>query len=567
MLSVSGKNWEEIIVNKRFLEKMKVDNSFSEILSRLIVSRNYNDEEIYSINETINFANPFIKNNDFYLSSKILKKNIEKKHKILVIGDYDVDGCISTSIFAYFLRKNKASYNYYIPDRFKDGYGVSLKLIKELIKKENPKLVVMLDCGSTSNDSINYLNQNNIESLIIDHHNINEPYPKSNALINPKKECNYKNFDYLCAASLTYFFLDYYIRKLNLSISIKYYEIYVLMASICDVMPLRNFNRYFAIKTLHKFDFNKDPILKNFFSILKLKRKLTVDDLAYYIGPIINSAGRIANANIVVELLTSSDNKIQQKIIKNLYQLNEKRKKIEEEFLKKINLDNLVRDKGVIFISNKYISEGIVGIIASRIKDYTNRPCIILSKKGQILKGSARSTFNFNIGEYISQALQKKILLSGGGHNLAAGVILNQNKLELFKEYLNNIYNNKVRSNLNFYIAKISSNSLNHKLFNEISKLAPFGHKNNNPLFLIDNVKIVKTSILKDKYILCYIKTNNGKMMRVISFHPLNSDISLNLLNYKRTLKIILKLNINNWNNKKVLQIQIIDLIINSNKA
>ena len=567
MLSVSGKNWEEIVVNKRFLEKMKVDNSFSEILSRLIVSRNYNDEEIYSINETINFANPFIKNNDFYLSSKILKKNIEKKHKILVIGDYDVDGCISTSIFAYFLRKNKASYNYYIPDRFKDGYGVSLKLIKELIKKENPKLVVMLDCGSTSNDSINYLNQNNIESLIIDHHNINEPYPKSNALINPKKECNYKNFDYLCAASLTYFFLDYYIRKLNLSISIKYYEIYVLMASICDVMPLRNFNRYFAIKTLHKFDFNKDPILKNFFSILKLKRKLTVDDLAYYIGPIINSAGRIANANIVVELLTSSDNKIQQKIIKNLYQLNEKRKKIEEEFLKKINLDNLVRDKGVIFISNKYISEGIVGIIASRIKDYTNRPCIILSKKGQILKGSARSTFNFNIGEYISQALQKKILLSGGGHNLAAGVILNQNKLELFKEYLNNIYNNKVRSNLNFYIAKISSNSLNHKLFNEISKLAPFGHKNNNPLFLIDNVKIVKTSILKDKYILCYIKTNNGKIMRVISFHPLNSDISLNLLNYKRTLKIILKLNINNWNNKKVLQIQIIDLIINSNKA
>ena len=567
MLSVSGKNWEEIVVNKRFLEKMKVDNSFSEILSRLIVSRNYNDEEIYSINETINFANPFIKNNDFYLSSKILKKNIEKKHKILVIGDYDVDGCISTSIFAYFLRKNKASYNYYIPDRFKDGYGVSLKLIKELIKKENPKLVVMLDCGSTSNDSINYLNQNNIESLIIDHHNINEPYPKSNALINPKKECNYKNFDYLCAASLTYFFLDYYIRKLNLSISIKYYEIYVLMASICDVMPLRNFNRYFAIKTLHKFDYNKDPILKNFFSILKLKRKLTVDDLAYYIGPIINSAGRIANANIVVELLTSSDNKIQQKIIKNLYQLNEKRKKIEEEFLKKINLDNLVRDKGVIFISNKYISEGIVGIIASRIKDYTNRPCIILSKKGQILKGSARSTFNFNIGEYISQALQKKILLSGGGHNLAAGVILNQNKLELFKEYLNNIYNNKVRSNLNFYIAKISSNSLNHKLFNEISKLRPFGHKNNNPLFLIDNVKIVKTSILKDKYILCYIKTNNGKIMRVISFHPLNSDISLNLLNYKRTLKIILKLNINNWNNKKVLQIQIIDLIINSNKA
>ena len=139
--------------------------------------------------------------------------------------------------------------------------------------------------------------------------------------------------------------------------------------------------------------------------------------------------------------------------------------------------------------------------------------------------------------------------------------------MELFKEYLNNIYNNKVRSNLNFYIAKISSNSLNHKLFNEISKLAPFGHKNNNPLFLIDNVKIVKTSILKDKYILCYIKTNNGKMMRVISFHPLNSDISLNLLNYKRTLKIILKLNINNWNNKKALQIQIIDLIINSNKA
>ena len=206
MLSVSGKNWEETNINKRVLEKIKIDNNFSEIISKLILSRNFTKDEIYSIKEEINYLNPFINNNDFNQFSNVLEKNIKRKNKILIIGDYDVDGCISTSIFTYFLRSNNCSFDYFIPDRFNDGYGASLKLIKKLVKKVNPKLIIMLDCGSNSSDAIKYLNQNNIESLIIDHHNINKPYPESKVIINPKKDCDYKNFDYLCTASLTYFF-------------------------------------------------------------------------------------------------------------------------------------------------------------------------------------------------------------------------------------------------------------------------------------------------------------------------------------------------------------------------
>ena len=567
MLSVSGKNWEETNINKRVLEKIKIDNNFSEIISKLILSRNFTKDEIYSIKEEINYLNPFINNNDFNQFSNVLEKNIKRKNKILIIGDYDVDGCISTSIFTYFLRSNNCSFDYFIPDRFNDGYGASLKLIKKLVKQVNPKLIIMLDCGSNSSDAIKYLNQNNIESLIIDHHNINKPYPESKVIINPKKDCDYKNFDYLCTASLTYFFLDSYIKKKKLSITIRNFDIYVLMAIICDVMPLRYFNRFFAIQALKKFDLNKDPILKKFFEILKIKRKLNVNDLGYYIGPIINSAGRISNSNVVVELFTSLDNDVQYKIINKLFLFNQKRKKIENQVIKLINLDSLLKTKGILFISNHVMSEGIVGIVASRIKDYCNKPCIVLTKKGNVFKGSARSTSDFNIGQYIDYALKKKILISGGGHNLAAGVTLNSNKLELFKKYLNEIYLKKNNLNVNFYLSRISPNSLNSKLLNEISQISPFGHKNSNPLFLIENVKIIKPTLLKEKYISCYIKTNQGKLIKVISFQPLNSNISLNLLYYKKPLNLIIKLNENNWNNKKILQIQIIDLIINFNKA
>ena len=188
MKSISGKNWEEIQLSKRLIEKVKIDYNLNDIQSKLVISRNFSKEEIFLIREKTNYSNPFFKTNDFLSAFDLLKRNIKKNNKILVIGDYDVDGCISTSIMIKFLNYYKARVNFYIPDRFKDGYGANENLIIRLIKKYDPQLIIFLDCGSNAHSSVKYINSKNISSLIIDHHNTFLPYPSSNVFINPKKK-------------------------------------------------------------------------------------------------------------------------------------------------------------------------------------------------------------------------------------------------------------------------------------------------------------------------------------------------------------------------------------------
>ena len=209
MISVSGKKWIENKVNKNSIEKIKQDFQFSEIISRLIVSRNFDIHEIHSIKNEIEITNEFKNDYDFNLATDILIKSIKEKDLICIFGDYDVDGTASTSLLVRFFDYIKQPYFFYIPDRERDGYGPSRELFKKLILKK-PKLTIMVDCGSSSHESINFLNDNNIKSIIIDHHDINKPYPKSNVIINPKKNDNNILNNYFCATTLTYFFFRYF---------------------------------------------------------------------------------------------------------------------------------------------------------------------------------------------------------------------------------------------------------------------------------------------------------------------------------------------------------------------
>ena len=206
MLSVSGKFWTEVKVNKRILEKVKNDNNFSDILSKIIISKKFTREELNSINQNLDIYNPFLNNKDFKKGHLILSNSIEKNEKILIIGDYDVDGCVSTSLFVNFFKLFNIKVEYYIPNRFIDGYGANIKLIKK-IEKKKPQLIIFLDCASNSFETIKYLNSKKIDSIIIDHHEIYRPYPQTECLINPKKDCEYNKFNYLCSSTLAYFFL------------------------------------------------------------------------------------------------------------------------------------------------------------------------------------------------------------------------------------------------------------------------------------------------------------------------------------------------------------------------
>ena len=567
MISISGKNWEETYVKKRILEKVKIDNDLPDILAKIVVSRNFDKDEIHSIKNKISFSNPFFKDNDFSLAEQLLNESIEKKKKIIILGDYDVDGCVSTSFFVNFFKEINYPIKYFIPDRIKDGYGASLELIKRLTK-DKPDLFIMVDCGSNSYDSIEFLKKNKIKTLIIDHHEIYRPFPKAEVIINFKKNTNNHYGEYFCASSLSYFFLDYYIKKNGLNINFDKYLSYVLLATIADVMPLRKINRKLAIKTLENFDFKKDHLFKEIFELKKINRPIEIDDFGFLLAPLINSAGRLGNANDVISLLTSSNKKISKKLLNNLFILNEKRKELENNFLNEINYKKLKENgKNILIITKNIINEGIIGIIASRLKDYFNKPCIVMTKSGSLYKASARSTIEFNLGRFIKQAIDKKIVINGGGHNLAAGFSIKQNQIQKFDEFINTNYIKKNNKNDMKFLSKISLNAVNKQFYDNLKKIGPFGSHNINPIFMIENIKILKVKIINKKYVSFFVKSRTGKILKAISFNILESDVTKNLINSKNEMNLIVQIKENLWNNKKSLQLIVLDLIMLPNNA
>ena len=566
MISVSGKNWEELYANKRLVEKIKIDHGLNDIQSKIILSRNYTSEEIHLINNMIELKNPFYKTKDFLQGCELLNKNLNRQNKILIIGDYDVDGCMSTSLLVNFLKKKSARVNFFIPDRFKDGYGANKDLIKILIKQYEPDLIIFLDCGSNSYEAIEYIKTKKIESLIIDHHNTSNPYPRANVFINPKKKGEYNNFDYLCTTFLTYLFIDLYIKLNKEKILLEQELIYVLLATVADVMPIRGINKILSKQILSKFDSDKNFIIKNILKYLNIKKKLELNELGYKIAPLINAAGRLSNANQIVELFTTESSNRILEILKNICKLNEKRKLIERKIIDDLELEKLNDKNGILFIYKPDLHEGLIGIIASRIKDYFNKPCLVLTNSNNILKGSARSTTDFNIGELIQKTCQLGITLNGGGHNLAAGLSLKKSKLNDLKKFINKIYNYKNTKTKNFYTSVVSLKSINDEFAKSIYLLGPFGNKNQIPIFLIQDVKFIKKTLINNLYISCFIK-KNSKMIKSISFNHLNSKISYEILNSNKSYDVLVKIKPNTLKNKSIIELEIIDLINNVNKT
>jgi single-stranded-DNA-specific exonuclease len=564
MISVSGKKWEQKKINQNVVDKLRHDYDFSDILSRLIISREFDNDEITTINTDLNVNNVFLNNEDFKLSTKLVVNSINNKEKICILGDYDVDGSAATSLFVKFLEGINHPFFYYIPDREKDGYGATKKLFQKLILDE-PKLIIMVDCGSTSNEAIDFLNENEIKSLIIDHHEINKPFPKANSIINPKKDNGYKEYGYLCATSLSYFLLDLLIKEIKSEINISDYLIYVLLATVCDVMPLRKLNRLIALNALKNFDITKNLPLKALFELNEKKNKININDLGYLIGPILNAGGRLGKSQYATELLSSNNDQVIKDRSTYLIKLNNKRKEIETLVINEIDFKNIEKEnKEVIIYYNPNINEGLIGIIAARLKDYFNKPSIVITASNELLKGSARSIYDYNIGRVIKNSLDKNIIVNGGGHNMAAGFTLNKAKLKDFENFILADYlkSNTVNNNIFSYESEVSLLAFNQDFYNDIKKLEPFGTGNSVPTFMFRSLKIIKPKVLNNKHISVILKSKNGFSIKSISFNSINTKVGDHLISYKNDINVIGQINENFWNNKKTLQLTIRDLIL-----
>ena len=516
-ISVSGKNWICKEFNSDDINFFKTNYFLDEIIAKLLSIKKIKKEEVnFFLQPTIKniLPNPFIlKDMDKAIDRTVT--SIIERGKVGIFGDYDVDGATSVAILGQYFRSLNIDFEIYIPDRKKEGFGPNKKAFLEF-KNKGVNLIFTVDCGTLSFEPINFANDRNIDVIILDHHQSETKLPNAHSIVNPNRFDDRSELNYLCAAGVCFLFLialNKRLRDLNWFKSNSIIEpdlINILdlvsLGTICDVVPLIGLNRAIVKQGL-KIIKKKDNLgLKTLIESNNIENNITTYHIGYILGPRINAGGRVGESSHGAKLLLNNSPKETYKLASELNNYNKERQLLESELLSKILNTNYKSNLDpVIILSGENWHEGIIGIIAARLKEKFNKPTIIISVNSNKGKGSARSIYGFDIGSTIIGAVQDGLLIKGGGHKMAAGFTIDMDKIDDFKHFVFKKFksiNEKLEDKKKYYFdTKIAASAVNIDFFEKINSLAPFGAGNTEPKFLIENLKVVNSKIIAEKHI------------------------------------------------------------------
>jgi len=579
-LSVSGKNW----VLKKYSEEkttfLKENFSLDEITSKLLSIRQIKKDEV------ISFLNPSIKNflpnpynlADMEKTTLRTAEAISQNEKIGIFGDYDVDGATSTALLGNYFSELNLEYETYIPDRKKEGYGPSIKSFKELIDKK-VKIIFTVDCGTLSFDAINYAKENKIDVIVLDHHQSEVKLPNAFSIVNPNRLDDKSNLQYLCAAGVSFMFLVSLNRELRNNNWFKQNNIkepnlidyldLVSLGTVCDVVPLIGLNRAIVKQGLKVLKSKKNLGLKTLLDICKIESNPSIYHLGFLLGPRINAGGRVGKCSHGANLLLNKDPKYSFKLASELDQYNKERQMLEKDLLKKIlnNTDDYSNEP-VLVLSGKNWHEGIIGIVAARLKDKFNKPVILISLDGDIGKASARSIVGFDIGSVIIAATQEKILLKGGGHKMAGGFSIKIDNINIFKDFVFKKFrslNEDLKSEKPLFLdCIIAPSAINLDFYNKVALLSPFGSGNPEPKFIIENVKTINGKIVGEKHIKSILIGEDGSTIKSIAFNATDNVLGSYLIKKNnKSFNIAGKLSLNEWKGQSNVEFIIDDISVN----
>ena len=578
--SVSGKNWLFKKFNSSDVTKFTENFSLTEIVAKLLSIRKKNIDDIAL------FLDPKIKNllpNPLHL--KDMKSAIERTYKSIIkselmgiFGDYDVDGASSTALLArYFLSINQKIQTY-IPNRQTEGYGPNNLGFNNLISN-GAKIIFTVDCGTLSFGPINFAQKLNVDVIVLDHHQSDVKLPEACAIVNPNRYDDTSELNYLCAAGVCFVFLVALNKKLrdenwfkNNNINepniLNFLDL-VSLATVCDVVPLIGLNRAIVKQGLKIIKKRSNLGLKTLYDLCNIESQPTTFDLGFRLGPRINAGGRVGKASHGAELLISNDPKKTYQIALDLDKSNKERQAIELMLSEQINLEvKNYHNHPVLVMSGNNWHEGIIGIVASRIKEKYNKPTILISLKQNIGKGSARSVVGFDIGSQIIKAVQCGILQKGGGHKMAGGFILKKENIPTFRDFLiKNFEKSNINSSAstNLYLDSIiAPSALNEVFFDEINCLAPFGSGNSEPKFVIENIKVISANIVGNNHIKLVLSGKDGTVFKSLAWNAINTPLEpfLNNKNRKR-INIAGKIHLNQWRGERKVEFMIEDIALN----
>ncbi len=483
--------------NDQTIKKLAHELQIDEVLANLLVQRgitNFDEAKIFFRPQLSHLHDPFEMDN---MDKAIERLNaaINNNERILIYGDYDVDGTTSVAMLFMFLRQQYINLVYYIPDRYTEGYGISYTGI-DYAYENNCSLIIALDCGIKAVEKINYAKSHGIDFIICDHHTPGEELPNAEAVLDPKKEeCLYP-YKELSGCGVTFKLMQGFAQNNNISSEVLFNYLDLVAVSIAsDIVSITGENRvltYYGLKKL-----NNDPStgLNAIINEAGIKnQEITVNDIVFKIGPRINAAGRIESGNTAVALLMSDNEKYVNKLSKEIDSYNKFRKnvdqKITKEALELINNDPELQEKKSTVLYNPEWHEGVIGIVSSRVKEYYYRPTIMLTDSKEYVTGSARSVEGFDI--YNALAACSDLLKHFGGHKYAAGLTIRKEYVEAFKKKFEEIVQERITKEQLIPTMEaddvIEFAHITPKFFRILKQFRPFGPGNLEPVFLTKNL-------------------------------------------------------------------------------
>ncbi len=490
---------------------------------------------------------------------------INQNEKILIFGDYDVDGTTSVASMYQFLKKFYSNINFYIPHRYREGYGVSKAGI-DFAKENSFTLIISLDCGIKSTDLIAYAKNNGIDFIVCDHHLPDAVLPPAVAILNPKqKDCDYP-YKELCGCGVGFKLITALAKKFNLPPENIFENIDLLATAIAaDIVPMTGENRILASHGLKKANENPNNGIKALARFSGLVKELHINNLVFMIAPRVNAAGRMDEARKAVQMFISETYEEALRYAEMLHSDNTDRKEadssITEEALAMIVNNKEWQEKKSTVVFQPHWHKGVVGIVASRLIEHYFRPTVVLTQSGDYAGGSARSVPGFNLYEAIHAC--REHLLGYGGHFAAAGLTLELQQVDAFRNKFEEVVASTIHPELLIpeivIDAEISLNDIKWPFYDILCQMEPFGPENLRPVFIARRVMNTGYSkIVKEQHIRFSLRQSNATITG-IGFGLANK---FDLLQQKKPIDIVFKIDESEWNGEKSLQLRVLDLRI-----
>ena len=578
--SAKGQRWVARLQDTRTAEAMAQQHELPEILCRVLAGRGV------GIDEAEAFLNPTLRTlmpqpsafRDMEKGAARLAQAIRSGEKIGIISDYDVDGVSSASLMLRFLKAVGSSAHVYIPDRVSEGYGPSEKAVQAL-KDEGTQLLLTLDCGVLSHDPLAHAASLGLETIIVDHHQAGAELPEAHAVINPNRQDDVSGQGHLCAAGVVMILVaatnkllreqGHYADSIAEPNMLQWLEL-VALATVCDVVPLKGLNRAYVTQGLKIMARRENPGLAALADVAGLKRRPDVYALGFMLGPRLNAAGRVGHADEALALLSATDRGEAANLARNLDDLNRKRQTIEmravDEALAQAELSlGKERKPAIIVASAEGWHPGVVGLVAARLKERFRLPAFALAINGKtgLAVGSGRSVTGVDLGSAVRAAMERGILVKGGGHAMAAGLTVANEKLAELRQFLDDALSSQVeaaRDDALLVDGALTATGATLDLIELLEQAGPYGSAHPSPMFVFPAHRVVYADAAGTDHIRCTIASSDGTRMKAIAFRAMGTQLGELLLSERQMpLHIAGRLVADEWGAKRQPSLQIED--------